>query len=398
MTPEASRIPTPRALEALPYHHEVVQWLREEEPDVWRWAASLEVREQHAADVRDQLLRDTYRLEPAAHPEAYAALDVARERLGIAVPATLYQAGGSGANAMLWYLADHAHVVLQGPLLERLAPEELLALLGHELAHHRLWTAAGGEFLVADRILQHTLADPAVHASHLETARLFGLHTEAYADRGAAIAAGSPAPAITTLVKVHTGIAAVDAAAYLRQAQELESRDPLLAHPETHPETFVRALALDRWWRGEADGEAWLRRRLQGPVALERLDVTAQRRLQRVARGCIAAFLADPGLRSERVLLQAREYFPDVSPGGGDDAAFAGDLASDGERGFAVAMLLDLALADEDLREAALRRAVALADGFDGRAGLLTALARDAGLGKREIDRLAKLPVGEVTA
>src|SRR5687768_7102139 len=170
----------------------------------------MEVREQHARDIRDRLLRETYRLDPDAHPAAHRALELARERLGIAVPATLYQAGGGdGMNAMLCHLPDHAHVVLQGPVLERLDETELLAVLGHELAHHRLWTEAGGEHLVADRILQHTLADPAVAASHSETARLHALYTEVYADRGAAVAAQAVAPAITTLVKVHTGIASV---------------------------------------------------------------------------------------------------------------------------------------------------------------------------------------------
>jgi hypothetical protein len=160
----------------------------------------------------------------------------------------------------------------------------------------------------------------------------------------------------------------------------------------------VRALAVDRWWRGEADGDAWLRRRLQGPLTLERLDVTAQRRLQALTRACVDQFLADPALRSERVLLQAREYFPGWTPGDASLAAFADDLATDGVRAYVAALLLDLALADDELRDAALRRAVAIADAHGGRAALLTGLARDAGAGKREVDRLAKLAAGEVRA
>ena len=56
---------------------------------------------------------------------------------------------------------------------------------------------------------------------------------------------------------------------------------------------------------------------------------------------------------------------------------------------------LDLALADADLREPALHRALKLADQLDSRAAFLKALTRDSGLGKRELDKLTKALVRE---
>lgn len=54
-------------------------------------------------------------------------------------------------NATLFFLPGEVHVVLQGPVLERLQGIELLALFGHELAHYRLWSEHGGDYIVTDR-------------------------------------------------------------------------------------------------------------------------------------------------------------------------------------------------------------------------------------------------------
>ena len=102
--------------------------------------------------------------------------------------------------------------------------------------------AEDGAFFNASRILDHTLSYPDATPSHRETARLLSLHTELYADRGSAIAAGDIAPAISVLVKTMTGLSAVDLAAYLRQAEELEASNAK-SMGNSHPEAFLRARA-----------------------------------------------------------------------------------------------------------------------------------------------------------
>ncbi len=385
-----------KALAPLHYHHEVVAYLRQHEPDIWTWAASLGAQEQHARETRDQLLRDSYRLTPESHPLPYRLCALAMRRLGMEAPATLYQANdyGGGMNAMLCFLPGQVHLLLQGPLLERLSEDELIALMGHELAHHLLWSMGEGEFLVADRILHHTLADPGAAPSHAETARLYRLHTEVFADRGGAVAAQALEPPVRTLVKVQTGIASVDAEAYLQQARELEvaDADAGASRGQSHPESYLRAQALERWWRNDPDTDDWLRRRLRGPLHLARLDLTGQLQLLQTTRTLLSHYFADPALRAERLLLQAREFFPDWSPE--QPRPPLPDLgpatAGDSVRDFLHSVMLDLAMADADLREPALRRALQIADDLGGRAAFLRALARDAGLGKREIDKLGK--------
>src|SRR5262245_21473279 len=212
-------------LQPLKYHQNLVAYLKEAEPHVWASAQSADVRRQQADEVRDAMLRQTYRREPHAHPTAFEACHAAMDRLRMHAPATLYQAASGTMNSTLCLIPGEIHLIFYGPILERLDAGELLALMGHELAHYCLWSVEDGAFFNASRILDHTLSYPDAMPSHRETARLLSLHTELYADRGSAIAANDIAPAISVLVKTMTGLSAVDPAAYLRQAEEVEARN-----------------------------------------------------------------------------------------------------------------------------------------------------------------------------
>ena len=383
----------PEMLVPLSYHREVVDYLRAAEPEVWAWANSLGVQEKHAQEIRANLLRETYRLSPEGHPQAYALCDAARQRLGLDVPVTLYQAGDGAMNAMLYFLSGEAHVVLKGPVLERLNTGETMALFGHELAHYRLWTLEDGIFHTADRILDHVLATHGSSPSHLETARLYALYTEIFADRGAAIAALAVEPAIATLVKVQTGLARVDAPSYLEQAREIEAAGARASAGTSHPEAYLRAQAVAKWWNGEVGTEAWMRARLQGPRSMDALDLPGQVALRDLTRRFIARFVANEPLHgNERVLAQVRAFFPDwgadepraeleeVSPERVDDSVLV----------YLHHVMLDLALADDDIREQALLEAGRTAAATDSLDALLLALRRDAGMPRREVDKFAR--------
>jgi len=376
-------------LQPLAYHAKVVDYLRRHEPDVWRWASARRSDEEHREALRALLLRDTYRIEEQSHAEVHRILAQAMARLGILAPATLYQSPGQEMNAALVFVPDEVHIVLQGPVLERLSQDELLALFGHELAHYLLWSQDEGSFLIADRILADTLAAPDASASHRETCRRFALHTELFADRGGAVAAGAVGPAVSTLVKVQTGIGTVDPAAYLRQASEIESSEAGASTAHSHPETFIRARALSLWWEGAADLDRWIDSRLHGRLALAQLDLPGQVRMQELTRGFLAYFLEGTGLASDAVLAQVRMLFPDwgnsetvVMP-----EAFGEDVVDDAVRDYLNALMLDLALADGGQREQALLRAGQVAQQLGSLEGLRASLRRDAGFGKRELDR-----------
>lgn len=384
-----SPAPDLSALKPLTYHVTIVDYLRRHEPDVWRWASARSTHAEHLASLRSMLLRDTYRIDPTAHVDVHAILSTALATLGIDAPATLYQSPGQEMNASLVYVPGEVHLILQGPLLERMSPAELLAVFGHELAHYLLWSRDEGQFLVADRILNDALASPDATSSHRETCRRYALHTELFADRGGAIAAGAVGPSVSTLVKLQTGIGTVDPVAYLRQAAEIESNEVAASAARSHPETYIRARALSLWWEAAPGLDDWIDARLHGPLALEQLDLPGQVRLQKLTRGLLAHYLAGTPLASDAVLAQVRALFPDWSDGEAPVGPehLGPDVADDSVRNYLNALMMDLALADPDQQEAALLRAGHVARALGSVEALHQNLRRDAGFGKRELDR-----------
>lgn len=388
------------ALVPFDYHASVANYLSDNEREVWDWAAARTSLDDQLDSLRAVLLRDTYRLDPQSHGAVHAVLRTAMERLGIHAPATLYQSPGEQMNASLCFVPGEVHIIVQGPLLERLAQQELLAVFGHELAHHVLWSSDGGRFLVAERILADALAAPGTSPSLRETYRRYSLYTELYADRGGVIACGAVGPAISSLVKVVTGIGTVDAEAYLRQAREIESSEKSASDARSHPETFIRARALELWHADAGALAPWLRVRLHGPLALDNLDLPGQVQLQRLTREFLSYYLAGTGLASDTVLAQIRTLFPDWrddEPHSGLQA-FAPDRIDEGVRDYLNALMLDLALVDIDQQETALIRAGIVANQLGSLDGLQHNLRRDAGFSKRELDRFKRQLAKEMAA
>lgn len=377
----------------LPYQQEVVNYLKTQEPEVWTWASSISTQEQHIAEVKTNLLKETYRLDAAAYPKPYALLNQAKDKLGIKVPVTLYQASESAMNASLCFLPDEAHIVITGPILDYLNEQELLAVWGHELSHYLLWSNYAGEFHVADRILNHVCADANATASHLETARLYALFTEIFADRGAAFVTESPQPAISSLVKVHTGMRHVDAMSYLKQAKEVNSSASVLSQGISHPENYLRAEALDKWWNQHPDADDWVHQHFRGSINLARLDIVAQTQLMDLTRRFIAAILTPELYGSEHVLLQVKNYFPDWSEKQTklDLTQFNSKTLDVSALKFLSYVMLDLALADTEMQELALINMGTVAAKIGAGDEFLKAVEEDAGFEKREKDKLLRL-------
>lgn len=386
------------SLEPLAYHRAVVEHLRENEPEIWRWAASQQTREEQAGEMRALLLRQTYRLDAEAHPEIYEDCRAVLGKLGLDAPVTLYQAADGTMNAALCFVPGEVHLVLYGPVLEKLSRPERIALLGHELAHYKLWSIDGGAYHVATTILDHALAYPGTANSHAETARVYRLHTELYADRGGAVAAEAPGPAIATLIKTMTGLLTVDADSYLRQAAELEGQN-LSSQGDTHPEIFMRAQALDQWWRSDEGLEAWLEKRIRGPLSIDTLDLPRQHEMTALTRRFLARLAADPAAASDAIAAQLKRYFPDWGPA---ETAATDEALSPGRfdaptRDYLVALSVDLAMADPDSRDAMLVAGARLAQVYDGLEAFRGALKRDLKMNKRESDKLLA-PLGKKAA
>src|SRR5512133_2646955 len=123
---EARMIPPPQLpLAPLAYHVDAVGYLRANEPELWEWFSKGEVHAERSDAVRLELLKSTYRLEPDAHPPLHAAARDVAAKLGVEAPLTLYQAQGPGdLNASLAWVPGEAHLVLHGPVADRLGPRE----------------------------------------------------------------------------------------------------------------------------------------------------------------------------------------------------------------------------------------------------------------------------------
>ena len=383
-----TQIGLPR-LGPLPYHDAVVRHLRAEEPDVWRWACSAEAREEHAAAVRAGLLKETYRLDSDAHADLHRHCKTAAERLGVSAPVTLYQAGDGAMNASLHYLPGEAHVVFNGPILERLKGAELEAVLGHELSHHLLWELDNGAYHAADRVLSLAIGDPRASASHVQTARLFRLYTEAFADRGGAVACGGLAPAVTALVKVQTGLTEVSAASYLKQADEICAPNKRGSDAVSHPEVFVRARGLRLWCEADADAEPWLTSMLEGPLSLDTLDLLGQRQLTVWTQRMLAQLLQPGFMRSEGLMAHARRFFPDFKPDATRDKSVPMHVsAAPGTHDYLSAVLMDFAVADRELDDVPLAAALETARWLGVAEAFERRVLKDLRLPKRQFNKI----------
>lgn len=345
-------------MEALPYHRAMADLLEAREPGVWSWFASAEARADYADEVRLDLLKSAYRLERDTHPEVYEAVDHAAASLGVEDPVTVYQCEGHGGqlNASLHHLPREAHVVLQGPVLDSLTPDERRALFGHELAHHRLYDLDGGRYHLAARLLHTAALDPRAEGCHVESARRYQLFTEVFADRGAVRASGAGS-AISCLIKIGTGSKSVNPSDYLRQAREILAKDARASEGFSHPETYLRAHALDLWAREGAAAEAAVARLISGRQHLSEFDLLDQVHYTLATRRLLQLLLQPPWFRTDAVLALARQYLHDFEPDGETDwTAFLAETDLEGKavRDYFSFVLLDFALVDPDLGDPAL--------------------------------------------
>ncbi|MDY7098498.1 MAG: M48 family metalloprotease [Pseudomonadota bacterium] len=344
----------------LKYHADIADWLESQETGVWDWFRTQKLQEEQDTETRDLLLKQTYRLSRDTHASAYECCEQAMAKLGVEAPVTLYQAGDGAMNAALFFIPGEVHVVLYGPVLEKLSDPELTALFGHEVAHYLLWTLKDRRYRIAQQIIDDAVQQSAGDYTLYETARLYLLATEVFADRGAAIASGSSEHAIAVLLKVMTGLSATDPKAFLEQAAELDAKGEISKNA-SHPEVYLRALFIDRWFRGEDTGDSlddWVLSKLKGPMAIGSLDLIDQAQLSAITRQFFAFLLHESNLASPMVLTQVKQFFADWSPDEERlDLKRLKQVAADKSiRDYFIALVLDLAHADRDQTEEMLVR------------------------------------------
>jgi hypothetical protein len=352
----------PATLSPLTQHRSLTEWLRGEEKEVWRWFADKEKTATDAEQVRLSLLRDTYCLDAEAHPEVFREIAAACEALGIQAQVFAYQAQDSTApNAAVCHLPGEAHVIFSGPILSLLSADELRGVIGHELAHHHLWQMDDGAFYLADRILHSAASHPGAEPAHAQSARVWRLATELFADRGAYLATNSLETAVAGLVKTTTGLAQVSAKSYLAQAEEIFSKSKPKTDQLTHPETFIRARALQLWVEEDESLEETIAKMLDFDEGLDDLTVVQQAELAALTRRFLAHLLEPTWFQTEAVLAHARLFFREFKPAA--DAAILTELAERpaSHREFFAQLMLDFCAVDPDLDDAPIERCLEFA-------------------------------------
>jgi Zn-dependent protease with chaperone function len=352
----------PSPLTPLPQHLALVDWLRREEKEVWRWFGDKETAAMDAGETRLSLLRDMYRMDAEGHPDVFREISRACAALGVQAEVHAYQAQHeTQPNAAVYHLPGEAHVVFSGPILSLLSAEELRGVIGHELAHHLLWQMNNGEFLLADRILHAAAAHPGAEPAHARSARVWRLATELFADRGAFLASGSLEAAVGGLVKATTGLANVNAKSYLSQAKEVFSKSKPKIDQVSHPETFIRARALQLWVEEDDSLEETIDRMLDSDDDLDGLTLLQQAELSMLTRRFLAHLLAPYWFQTEATMAHARLFFQDFStaPDPGIIAEIAARPVS--QREYCTQLMLDFCAVDPDLHDAPIARGLSIA-------------------------------------
>ncbi|MEL6978807.1 MAG: hypothetical protein AAGM38_09035 [Pseudomonadota bacterium] len=357
------------------YHKTLTAYLERREPDLWRWFASDPVAEDAAETLRLELLKNTYRLDRGAHAGLYAEADDIAGAMALGAPVTLYQAESDrGRNAALYFEPGGAHLVFEGDALTALDPAELRFVLGHELAHHRLWTEEGGRFWTAYRLLRWATAQPNVAPAFAETARLERLYTEVFADRYGLWAIGDLEPALAAHVKLAHDAAEASGAAYLSQAEEaLAQNGGGRSEGRSHPENYLRAVLMAAWAHDPAAAEGRARALIEGAAPLEALDLLAQEHVNDLSLWMLMEFLTEPWASRPLIRAHAHEVAGELGDRLGEPKHQGRDI--DKLRGaiatlhgsvkrYLAYLLLDFSTVDPQLEDVMLAAALRFAEDF----------------------------------
>jgi hypothetical protein len=379
----------PNTLNPLPQHRDLADWLRREEAEVWRWFADKEKAAMDAEQVRLSLLRDTYRMDANGHPEVFQEIEAACKALDLKVMVHAYQAQNqTGPNAAVCHLPGEAHLIFSGPILSLLSSEELRGVIGHELAHHFLWQMDDGAYLLTDLILHAAASHPNAEPAHAQSARVWRLATELFADRGAYLATGSLDTAVAGLVKVTTGLAQISAKSYLAQAEEIFSKSKPKIDQLSHPETYIRARALQLWVVQNDALEETIARMLEFDEGLDDLTLVQQSEITKLTRRFLAHLIEPLWFQTEAILAHARLFFRELKPTA--DSSIIAELSElpVTHREYFAQLMLDFCAIDPDLNDLPITRCLEIARDLQCIGAFEKMLTKDLKIKAKELKKL----------
>lgn len=364
---------------ATSYHLAIGHLLERRFPELWERFDGEEARRAATAEIGVELGKRAAPIGLMDAPRLYEAAGEISRAMGLDAPLTFYRGAppaGLKRNAAMYFDPEHAHVVLEGDLLDALEAGELWHVVGHELAHHRLWTVEGGRIWTAHRLLAYAAGERGSAPAFVESLRLDKLYTELFADRYGLWASGDLESSLRAHVKIAAGQDEASGAAYLADAEAA-----LEAHREARadappPEPYLRAALMAAWAQEPAGAEARTRQLVEAEPPLDRLDLLAQERLGDVTAWMLYEFLGEPWRSRELIRGHAAEFSealgealaaPRATAEAGPDldglrAAITGAHAS--VRRYFAYVLLDFATVDPQIEEMALAAALQFAHDF----------------------------------
>ncbi|PQJ31748.1 peptidase M48 [Nonlabens arenilitoris] len=300
---------TTALLEPFPYHKKLRDHLKSRKK-TWQWFKDEKIKTQQIEAFKKELLKNTYRLDKDSHRNLYQMTQDICVDLNIDAQVTLYQENNSlQLNASISVINQEAHIVFSGNILQLLDEKQLKALLAHELSHYLFYKLENGEYEITQRIILALANDSRSEDSIIETARIFQLYLELFCDAGAFKSCREHYTVIQMLIKLNTGLSEVNAQSYLDQAKEIINQDDEATNQQTHPESYIRSIALDLKARNSREYQQELHKLIEGKWDVNSLDIFEQEKTRALTNDLIQLILRPHWINSSAVINLAQQFF-----------------------------------------------------------------------------------------
>ena len=364
--PEAPKKALPE-LAPFPYHLELKKHCKERKK-TWDWFATNDNKTKQVESFKSSLLKNTYRLDVNSHKNLYDLVDEICGKLNLNAKVTLYQEHNSlQMNAGISVIEDEAHIVFSGSIISLLSEDEMKALLAHELCHYLFYKIENEEFEITQRIVLAMANNQSSENSMIETARIFQLYLELFCDQGALKVCGTYEPVIQMLVKINTSLKEVNATSYLTQAKEIITADEKATERETHPESYIRSLALYYATEKPDSFVAEIKKLIEGNLDINCLDLFSQKEMLKHSIDFIYFITKPNWMQTGKVQNLAKQYLVNNKNKKHPTAQEFAELletSSASVKNYLCYVLLDFAKVDSDMEGVALGHCFELSEIF----------------------------------
>lgn len=343
----------PSSLEPFYYHKRLKEHFKSRKK-TWDWFSGKNLKEKQIQEFKADLLKNTYRMDREAYPDLYETADEICEKLTIDAHVFIYQENNSTQyNAGISIINSEAHIVLSGNLIGLLTKEEMKVLLAHELSHYLFYKVENEEFEIVQRIILALANDTRSEDAIIETARIFQLYLELFCDAGSLEVCGDYKVIISTLVKLNTGLSEVNADSYLEQAKEIMKGEKEASKHQSHPESYIRSLAIFLRFEKDEDYLDKIEKMICGPLNLNTLDIFEQVEMSDFTEDIIQLIIRPKWINTATVMNLCVKYYSSFSKS--ENVETIENIAEEIEavhhsvRDYVCYVLLDFAKVDSDL-------------------------------------------------